>query len=116
MNSHYLQTACKHKFVLTLNANKDGNKTLYEANDDNKKDFSIVWKISNHNQNNKVISIFLVNKEKSSIDKAVISTRCIFSPEIFIKSNKRFIIAKRKISSNYLDSDLESLNLLYNNR
>jgi len=80
-------------------------------------DFHLVWRIYPYtDHSNKIISIFLVNEETASNDKAVLNTRCIFTPKLKVELPHKAILAKEGCMEAIDEEDLKSLRLLYHRR
>lgn len=116
-------TRHEHNIKIDVDLSRNDVKSIYDQKDLEKKEFYLEWKFFKkikskvpERQKDRIVSLFLVNKEKSSKKKAEISKGCIFSPVISVRLEKRFILARERTLLGTLDSDLESLNLLYHNR
>ena len=80
------------------------------------KNFSLEWKTYPVTMGGIPTTIFLVNRESTSEDKAIRDQRCIFTPTIKVTSQSASILARERLADRYEDEDLESLRLLYRNR
>lgn len=111
----------RHEYMTSksLDVSKDDIKMdelLYEKDDADRKEFQIFWRTYKGTSGGRFISIFLVNKEINSKDKAEISKRSFYSPSIKIQSKERVVLARERMVIAAEEDDLKSLNLLYHDR
>lgn len=84
----------------------------------NKESINVEWLVREY-QNNLAVSLFLVNRYEQDVDENKIDYKCVFQPEIKLKSVHTEAFLERNAFSNnenvYRDEDTRTNDLLYRN-